>query len=56
MSWIDNKKRYGLVLPSWIIDYQKMYNNIVGLIKSMDLEYDATEWTFLLAHPAEMSK
>ena len=30
------------------------YNNIAGLIKSMGLEYDATD--FLLTYPAEISK
>ena len=31
-------------------------NNISGLIKSIVLEHDATEWRFFFTHPAEVSK
>ena len=31
-------------------------NNIDGLIKSMVLDYDATEWRLLLSHPTDVSK
>ena len=31
-------------------------NNMAGLIKSLSLEYDATEWRLFLTLPAEVSK
>ena len=32
------------------------WNSIAGLIKSIDLHYDATEWRHLLTHPAKSLK